>query len=144
MKNETCENCNLPNHALMSPGFQFSLESAKEKFKTRAGRRKVWCCSGECVIQALARNKYGESSHKWPVTLAEFRQIEGLPFLRRLECYEIGLQPVDSTNPQISLNENVNLFAQKSFVTHSGRPKTHSSNATKQRAYRERIAQDCG
>lgn len=81
-----CENCALPEHALLSDGFTFSLESAKEKFKTRAGHRKVWCCSGECVIQSLARNKYGESSHKWPVTLAEFRQLEGMPFLKRLEC----------------------------------------------------------
>jgi hypothetical protein len=79
-----CENCGLPEHALTSSGFTFKLDSPKEKFKTRAGRRTVWCCSGECVIQSLARNKYGETSCKWPVTLAEFRQLEGQAFLDRL------------------------------------------------------------
>ena len=137
-----CENCGLPERALTSAGYSFRLESAKEKFKTRAGRRTVWCCSGECVIQSLARNKYGESSHKWPVTLAEFRQLEGQAFLERLECYETSPQSVDSTDPKNGQNGKLAPLPVGGFRNASGRPKQHLSAAAKQRAYRARKAQE--
>ena len=141
-RGRSCENCGLPEWAVEEDGFSFRLESAKEKFKTRAGHRTVWCCSGSCVAQPLARNKYGESSHKWPVTLAEFRQLEGQAFLERLECYETTPQSADSTDPKISQNEKLTLPYAGGFRNASGRPRTHSSNAARQRAYRAKKAQE--
>jgi hypothetical protein len=80
-----CENCGLPSDATTSAGFAFALETRPEtKYQHRSTQHRVWSCTKECVIQALAQNKYGTATHKWPVTLAEFRQLEGEPFFRRL------------------------------------------------------------
>jgi hypothetical protein len=65
-----------------------------------------------------------------------------MPFLRQLECYEMGSQPVDSIEAKIGKNENMTLPHTEEFRNASGRPRTHSSDAEKQRAYRARKAQE--
>jgi hypothetical protein len=144
-KGATCENCGLPSDSVASDGYVFSLETRPDnKFQHRSTKHRVWGCSGECVIQSLARNKYGEASHKWPVTLAEFRQIEGSPFLRsleRLDRDEIPSQSVENKDQKMGLFENVTTDALEGFRNaprRSGRRKQHSSAAARQRAYRDR------
>lgn len=141
----TCENCALPSESIASVGFDFSLETRPDnKFQHRSTKHKIWCCSGECVIQSLARNKYGEASHKWPVTLAEFRQIEGIPFLRSLQRSdrdEIPSQVIDNKDSEKGLFEEMTNDALEGFRNaprRSGRPKTHFTAADRQRAYRDR------
>ena len=89
----TCENCGLPSGATASAGFSFDLETRPEnKFQHRTSKHLVWACSKECVIQALAQNKYGAATREWPVTLAEFRQLEGEPFFRGLKGSEHSIR----------------------------------------------------
>lgn len=138
----TCENCGLPSDVIAPKGYVFDLETRPDnKYQHRSTKHKVWCCSEECTVQSLARNKYGEASHKWPVTLAEFRQIEGEPFVRGLkgsDRYEMPLQVAENTEPKMGLNEEMTLPPTGvNFVTR-GRPKTHSTAAARQRAYRDR------
>ena len=144
----TCENCGLPSDVIASKGFVFTLETRPDnKYQHRSTKHKVWCCSKECTIQALAQNKYGVATSKWPVTLAEFRQMEGNPFVRGLDQsdrYEIPSQVIENTDPEIGLFGNVTTDALEGFRNapkpskRSGRPKTHSTAADRQRAYRER------
>lgn len=145
-KGATCENCGLPSDAIASDGYAFSLETRPDnKFQHRSTKHKVWCCSRECGVQSLARNKYGEASHRWPVTLAEFRQLEGEPFFRRLDearkpsdRYETPPHTIENTGPERALFGKVALAHVGRFRNASGRPKTYPTRAARQRAYRTR------
>lgn len=134
-----CENCGLPDDATASAGFAFDLETRPEnKFQHRSTKHRVWACSKECVIQALAQNKYGPTTHKWPVTLAAFRQLEGEPFFRGLSVTKYPPRTRVNTGSDEGLFEKETLpHAGATFVT-LGRPKTHPTAAARQRAYRER------
>ena len=141
-KGATCENCGLPSDSVASDGYVFALETRPDnKFQHRSTKHRVWCCSKECVIQALAQNKYGPATHKWPVTLAEFRQLEGEPFLRSLTVTKYPPQTRINIGSDESLFENVTTDALEGFRNaprRSGRPKQHLSAAARQRAYRDR------
>lgn len=75
----TCENCGLPSWAVSGPGMSISIEDRPENRFQRTRRRTVWCHSEECAVQCLAISKYGRASHKWPITLAEFRATQSQP-----------------------------------------------------------------
>lgn len=68
-----CENCGLPEGALPDPGLQIKITRHAENGFHRDKTVSVWCCSRECAIEALAVSKFGPASHKWPITLAQFR-----------------------------------------------------------------------
>jgi len=139
MNEATCENCGLPSGSIVSAGYSFSLETRPTSaYQHRSTKHRVWCCSRECGIQSLARNKYGETSHRWPITLAEFRQLEGERFFRRFDRYETPSQVVENNDPKMGLFEKVALPHTEEFRNASGRPKRHVSPAARQRAYRER------
>ena len=73
-----CENCGLPSWAVSGPGRAIKIqEEAKSRFH-KARTRTVWCHNDECAIQSLAISKYGLATHKWPVTLAQFRAMNPL------------------------------------------------------------------
>src|SRR5579872_2251160 len=77
---ETCHNCGLPEDCISTTGRKVVLHfrpQPGEKFK-RERRQSTWCHSDECAIQALAVAQYGAASHKWPLTLAEFRSTDPL------------------------------------------------------------------
>lgn len=136
---ETCENCGLPSDANSSTGFAFALETRPDnRFRHRSTKHRVWCCSKECVIQALAQNKYGPATHKWPVTLAEFRQLEGETSFRGLTVTKYPPQTRINTGSDEGSFEKVALPPTEGFRNASGRPKRHVSAAARQRAYRDR------
>ena len=139
MSEETCDNCGLPSGSIVSAGHSFSLETRPTSaYQHRSTKHRVWSCSRECGIQSLARNKYGEASYKWPVTLAEFRQLEGEPFFRGLTVTKYPPQTRINTGSDEGLFEKVALPPTEGFRNASGRPKRHISAAARQRAYRER------
>jgi hypothetical protein len=136
---ETCENCGLPSDAIAYAGFAFALETRPDnKYQHRSTKHRVRCCSKECVIQALAQNKYGPATHKWLVTLAEFRQLEGEPFFRGLTVTKCPPQTRINTGSDEGLFEKVALPPTEGFRNASGRPKTYPTAAARQRAYRDR------
>jgi hypothetical protein len=72
---ESCYNCGLPADCVSGDGLKVVLHvrpQPGEKFK-RERKQTVWCCRDECAIQSLAIARYGPATHKWPITLAEFR-----------------------------------------------------------------------
>lgn len=71
-----CENCGLPEGALINPGVDIEIKHHAENRFKRESNITVWCCTEECAVQTKARAKYGESSHKWPISLAKFAGIE--------------------------------------------------------------------
>jgi len=71
----SCENCGIPEGALLSPGQKVKV---KRSAKYRTVKHSVWCCSDNCAIQTLATALYGPASHKWPITLAQFRATKPL------------------------------------------------------------------
>ena len=78
----TCHNCGLPQYATDQPGIQITVSAPAENKFRRETRRLVWCHSDECAIQALAVSRYGSASHKWPITLAQFRATKPLDALK--------------------------------------------------------------
>lgn len=70
-----CENCGLPEGALTTAGFTTQIVRPAENKFQRDRKAKVWVCSEECGIQALAVSKYGASTHSWPVPLSQLRSI---------------------------------------------------------------------
>jgi len=142
-KGLTCENCGLPSDATTCTGYAFALETMPDsKFQHRSTKHRVWCCGEECVVQALAQNKYGVASHKWPVTLAEFRQLEGEPFLRRLKRSnrtESTLQVVETVESKTGLFEKVTLpHTEGISVRLRGRPRKWESEKDRLRSYRDK------
>jgi len=148
---DNCYNCGLPYDAIGGAGRSLPLETKPQTaFRQRASKHTVWCCSDECAIQALAQAKYGTATHKWPVTLTEFRQIEGIPFLRRLDAGLTVTKPTRQTRINKGVEEgdfeklglpHAELLEplEAGFRNAGGRPRQHLSAAAKQRAYRQRV-----
>jgi len=80
---EICHNCGLPEGALRNPGRTASVTAAAQFGDKRSRRHSVWCCTDECAIQSLAISKYGKSSFRWPITLAQFRAMNPLEESRK-------------------------------------------------------------
>jgi hypothetical protein len=74
----TCENCGLPSWAVSGPGVTITMQDQPENRFQRTRKRTAWCHNEECAVQALAVSKYGRASHKWPMTLAQFRAMRPL------------------------------------------------------------------
>jgi len=74
---DSCHNCGLPADCI--PGVKVVLHVRPQGKYQRDRKQTVWCHSEECAIQALAIARYGPASHKWPITLAEFRSTNPLP-----------------------------------------------------------------
>jgi hypothetical protein len=70
-----CENCGLPEGALLSKGFTAQIVRPAENNFQRERKATVWVCSEECGVQALAISKYGSKSSTWPVPLAKLRSL---------------------------------------------------------------------
>lgn len=75
---QVCDNCGLPSWAVSGEGVSITVEQKPENRYQRARKRTVWCHSEECPVQCLAVSKYGRASHKWPITLAQFRATQPL------------------------------------------------------------------
>jgi hypothetical protein len=125
-------------------GFKIRIEIGPKKFRG-ASKRMVWCHDEECAVQTLAVSRYGVASHRWPITLAQFRSLpEVKELIRRSACYEIPSQGVDSTSPKNGKSQELTSDAQNQFrnaenpVKRKGRPKQYASAASRQRAYRDR------
>lgn len=71
-----CENCDIPKGASLNPGVDQTLAFKSENNFKRERKLTIWNCNETCALQSRARAKYGESSHKWPVTLAQFAADE--------------------------------------------------------------------
>lgn len=69
----SCENCGLPDGAHADKGHRLQITRRAENNFRRDSKTMVWVCSRECGVQALAISQYGIASHKWPVTLAQYR-----------------------------------------------------------------------
>jgi hypothetical protein len=73
-----CHNCGLPEKALSNPGHTLRVTSKAENNFHRDRKVGVWVCCDECAVQALGVSKYGPATHKWPVTLSQFRSTRPL------------------------------------------------------------------
>ena len=71
----TCETCGIPHNG---KGRNLVITRKPENGFQRAKKITVWCCSNECSHQTLAIAKYGAASHRWPITLAQFRSANPL------------------------------------------------------------------
>ena len=78
IEHKTCENCGLPSWAVSGDGVEVTIQQRPENRYQKTRRRVVWCHSEECAVQCLAISKYGPASHRWHVTLAEFRSTHPL------------------------------------------------------------------
>lgn len=68
-----CENCGLPEGVTNNKGLRITITRRAENNFKRDTKAAVWVCSRECGIQASGVSQYGASTHKWPVTLAQYR-----------------------------------------------------------------------
>jgi hypothetical protein len=75
---ETCHNCGLPSDCCPSKGYKIQITRKADNEYCRESKRTVWCHSKECALQALAVAKYGPTTHRWPITLAQFRATHPL------------------------------------------------------------------
>lgn len=71
----TCYNCGLPPGATGNLGLAISIKVKPENGFQRESTKTVWVCSDECVVQAASISEYGPSTHRWPVTLSQFRSL---------------------------------------------------------------------
>jgi hypothetical protein len=78
----SCENCGLPVWAVSGPGMSITIHDQAENRFQRTRTRTVWCHDDECAVQCLAISKYGRATHKWPITLAQFRATKPLEQFR--------------------------------------------------------------
>lgn len=143
-----CESCGLPNWAVSSLGKKICLDTKGTKFK-RASRKTVWVCSRNCDLCARAVAAMGTSTHRWPMTLAQFASLPKDTGLHVPKAPLDG-QTVKSTDDNSQclqgsaepLNEKVDLPHQKQVKARrkGGRPKIgdRKTPAEYQRAYRER------
>jgi hypothetical protein len=132
-----CENCGLPEWAVSGTGVPVKITvKPVSRFKRRASTKTVWCHDEECALQALAISKYGRASHKWPITLAQFRAMYKLS-----ARHEKSLQNADSKTSSEGLNQkSISEHGLPIFVTQKGRPRKSRvlSDAERARAYRVR------
>lgn len=73
-----CHNCGLPKGALKNDGREVQVEVRASNGFQRNRKISVWVCTDECGIQALGVSKWGPVTHRWPVTLAQFRATKPL------------------------------------------------------------------
>ena len=137
MSEKRCENCGLPEWAVSVTGVAVKITVKPEnRLKRRASTKTVWCHDEECVIQTLAISKYGPASHKWPITLAQFRAM-----YKQAARHEKSLQNADSKTSSQGLNQkSISEYGSPIFVTQKGRPRKSRvlSDAERARAYRVR------
>lgn len=134
---QTCHNCGLPSDCA-SNGRQVTLRLKPENGSQRERKHTVWCHSDECAIQALAIAQYGPATHKWPITLAQFRAMNPLPAKGRSDRTEMGFQVTDSINAKNANFEIMGLPHMPAISVRKGRPKRWNSEAERLRAYRAR------
>ncbi len=84
MSERSCHNCGLRSGATSSPGLMVRLALRPMNGFERKRRVTVWCHSDECALQVLAVAQYGPATHKWPLTLTQFRAMNRLD---RAETY---------------------------------------------------------
>jgi hypothetical protein len=137
---DSCYNCGLPEDCALSEGYKLRLTFKAKTAYGRDSKRTVWCHSEECTIQALAVALYGPSSHKWPVTLAQFRATRPLDGLDRAETIaeprvNTGAPEalVGILDPEHGAGVSVRFRASKRI---GGRPRKWASEAERMRAYR--------
>ena len=136
MSEKRCENCGLPEWAVSGKGVAVKITVKPENRFKRASTKTVWCHDQECAIQTLAISKYGRASHKWPITLAQFRAM-----YKRAARHEKSLQNTDSKTSSEGLNQkSISEYGSPIFVTQKGRPRKSRvlSDAERARAYRAR------
>ena len=135
---KTCQSCGLPDYGCDNAGFNFQIAfRAANKF-LRDSKRTAWCCSEECAVQTLVTAKYGEVTHRWPISLAEFKKTpECRSFLQgiRSDVTNSPSQPVDSTEAKTPKIHSM----RGRYTRKPGRKAKFASNAEKQKAYRERV-----
>lgn len=68
-----CDNCDLPEGALLGKGYKITVVRQAENNFKRAATVNAWACCEACAVQAIGISQYGKASHKWPVTLAQIR-----------------------------------------------------------------------
>ena len=134
-----CDNCGLPEWAVSGNGQLVKIIVRPEnRFMRRASTKTVWCHNEECAIQTLAIARYGSASHKWPVTLAQFRAMHKLS-----ARHEKSTQNADSKTTSKGLNrKSISGHGSPIFVTPKGRPRKSRvlSDAERARSYRARHA----
>jgi hypothetical protein len=54
------------------------LKEKPENNFSRERKITVWVCSDECAIQAMGIAKWGSATHKWPISLAQYRAMKPL------------------------------------------------------------------
>lgn len=67
-----CHNCGLPDPGTKK-GHSITITIKPENGFQRQRKVTVWTCCDECRVQALGQAKYGPATHRWPITLAQFR-----------------------------------------------------------------------
>jgi hypothetical protein len=78
IEHKTCENCGLPSWAVSGDGVEVTIQQRPENRYQKTRRRVVWCHNEECAVQCLAGSRHGRATHKWPLSLAEFRATQPL------------------------------------------------------------------
>jgi len=147
----SCESCGLPSWAASSGGLKVTVRVKAENKMRRDRSRKVWVCSEDCAWCVLAVAEMGKGSHRWPISLAEFkRQNRGLflSALGRLDRYETTLSgPHKQRGCKTLIAESgtpVSDSQKRGFRNakraSGGRPRKHETDAARQRAYRQRKA----
>ncbi len=133
---ESCHNCGLPMDCVTSEGYRLKLPfKAENRFK-RDSTKSVWCCSDECSIQALAIAKYGPSTHKWPLTLAQFRSTKPLKDRTRAETISedrINIGVFEGLFEVKPSEDDRGISARKKKV---GRPRKWSTESERHKVYR--------
>jgi hypothetical protein len=76
---KTCHNCGFPSDQGTVKGRSVVLHLKAANSFRKPTNRTVGAASDACAYQALAIAEYGPASHRWPITLAEFRSLNLLP-----------------------------------------------------------------
>ena len=122
--------------ATSTEGVEVTLQIRAENSFQRNHKRTVWCHSEECAVQALGQARYGSVTHKWPITLAQFRSTHPLSGVTKNT-----IQPSDSKEPEMALSAILTPEAipQKS-LRKRGRPRKGKAliAAERMQAYRAR------
>jgi hypothetical protein len=141
MKSEVCHNCGLPSDCCSTEGYRLQITRKAENEYRRDSRRTVWCHNKECAIQALAVARYGPSTHRWPITLAQFRSTRPLDDLDRAET--IAKTRINTGSPEAlfenldpEYGEGVSERLEPANARKGGRPRKWDSDAERMRAYR--------
>lgn len=137
---DNCHNCGLPSDCCLSEGYRIRIIRKAENEYQRDSKRAVWCHSKECAVQALGIARYGSATHKWPITLAQFRASQPLGESDRTET--IAETRINTASPE-GLNANLDQdltgpisVRSGAFLRKGGRPRKWTSEAERLRAYR--------